>query len=62
MEDGSGNVAGQNSARVYVPSLIAKDGVMFAVRDTGLADCRKSGTGEESCGRHVRAAIATRCP
>lgn len=45
--DGSGKVAWQNTARVYVPSMIAKDGHLYAVMDAGLAVCWKSDTGEE---------------
>ena len=45
--DGSGRIAWQNTARVYVPSMIAKDGHLFAVMDAGLAVCWKSETGEE---------------
>ncbi len=45
--DGSGKVAWQNSARVYVPSMIAKAGHLYAVMDAGMAVCWKSDTGEE---------------
>lgn len=45
--DGSGRIAWQNTARVYVPSMIAKDGFLYAVMDAGLAVCWKSDTGEE---------------
>lgn len=45
--DGSGAVAWQNTARVYVPSMIARDGHLYAVMDAGLAVCWKSDTGEE---------------
>ncbi len=47
MADGSGKIAWQNSTRVYVPSMIAKDGHLFAVLDAGMAVCWKSDTGEE---------------
>lgn len=47
LADGSGKVAWQNTARVYVPSMIAKDGHLYAVMDAGLAVCWKSDTGEE---------------
>lgn len=47
LADGSGKVAWQNNARVYVPSMIAKDGHLYAVMDAGLAVCWKSDTGEE---------------
>lgn len=45
--DGSGQVAWQNTARVYVPSMIVKDGHLYAVMDAGLAVCWKGDTGEE---------------
>jgi outer membrane protein assembly factor BamB len=47
LADGSGKVAWQNTARVYVPSMIVRDGHLFAVMDAGLAVCWKSDTGEE---------------
>ena len=47
LADGSGSVAWQNNARVYVPSMIAKAGHLYAVMDAGLAVCWKSDTGEE---------------
>ena len=45
--DGSGQVAWQNIARLYVPSPIAKSGHLYAVLDAGVAVCWKSDTGEE---------------
>lgn len=45
--DGSGTIAWQNTSRVYVPSMIAKDGHLYAVMDAGIAVCWKSETGEE---------------
>jgi len=45
--DGSGKIAWQNNVRVYVPSMIAKAGYLYAVMDAGLAVCWKSDTGEE---------------
>lgn len=47
LADGSGAIAWQNNARVYVPSMIAKAGHLYAVMDAGLAVCWKSDTGEE---------------
>ncbi|MEY4198974.1 MAG: hypothetical protein RLZZ265_714 [Verrucomicrobiota bacterium] len=47
LADGSGQVAWQNTARVYVPSMIAKAGHLYAVMDAGVAVCWKSDTGEE---------------
>lgn len=47
LADGSGKVAWQNTARVYVPSMIAREGHLYAVLDAGVAVCWKSDTGEE---------------
>ena len=47
LTDGSGKVAWQNTTRVYVPSMIAKAGRLYAVTDAGIAVCWKSDTGEE---------------
>ncbi|NOS72200.1 MAG: PQQ-binding-like beta-propeller repeat protein [Verrucomicrobia bacterium] len=47
LADGSGKVAWQNNTRLYVPSMIPKDGHLFAVLDAGMAVCWKSDTGEE---------------
>lgn len=44
--DGSG-LAWENKSRVYVPSMLYKDGYLFAVMDEGNAVCWKSDTGEE---------------
>ncbi len=45
--DGSGKIAWQNNSRVYVPSMICKEGHLYAVMDAGIAVCWKSDTGEE---------------
>jgi outer membrane protein assembly factor BamB len=45
--DGSGQVAWENTARVYVPSMLVRDGHLFAVMDAGMAVCWKSDTGAE---------------
>jgi outer membrane protein assembly factor BamB len=45
--DGSGKIAWQNTARVYVPSMIVKEGHLYAILDAGMAVCWKSDTGEE---------------
>lgn len=45
--DGSGKVAWQSKDRVYVPSLLVKDGHLFGVLDGGVAMCWDSATGEE---------------
>jgi outer membrane protein assembly factor BamB len=45
--DGSGKIAWQNATRVYVPSMLVKDGHLYAVLDSGQAVCWQSDTGEE---------------
>ena len=45
--DGSGKVAWQNDTRLYVPSLLVRDGFLFGVLDAGIAMCWKSSSGEE---------------
>ncbi len=45
--DGSGEVAWENNTRVYVPSLIAKDGYLYGVGDSGITVCWKFDTGKE---------------
>ena len=45
--DGSGKIAWQNTSRSYVPSMLVKDGYVYAVQDEGQAVCWKSDTGEE---------------
>lgn len=45
--DGSGKVAWENTTRSYVPSLLTRDGYLYAVMDAGIAMCWKSDTGEE---------------
>lgn len=45
--DGSGRVTWSNRNRVYVPSMVLRDGLLFGVLDAGIAACWKSDTGEE---------------
>lgn len=45
--DGSNKVAWENTTRVYVPSMVAKDGYLYGVLDAGVAACWKTDTGEE---------------
>jgi outer membrane protein assembly factor BamB len=47
LADGSGKVVWENKTRVYVPSLIAKDGYLYGVLDAGVASCWNAATGEE---------------
>jgi outer membrane protein assembly factor BamB len=43
----SGKIVWQNSVRVYVPSMMVRDGHLFAMLDAGHAVCWKADTGEE---------------
>jgi len=45
--DGSGKIEWENPARVYVPSLIARDGYLYGVLDAGVAVCWESASGKE---------------
>lgn len=45
--DGSGKIAWENTTRAYVPSMLIKNGHLYAVLDTGRAVCWKAATGEE---------------
>jgi outer membrane protein assembly factor BamB len=45
--DGSGKVEWENSTRVYVPSMLIRDGRLYAVTDAGAAMCWRSDTGKE---------------
>lgn len=45
--DGSGRIAWQNGTKVYVPSMLVRDGHVYAVLDSGQALCWKSDTGDE---------------
>ncbi len=45
--DGSGEVVWEKNTRVYVPSMLAYQGHLYAVTDAGVAVCWESATGEE---------------
>jgi outer membrane protein assembly factor BamB len=45
--DGSGKIAWENVTKTYVPSMLVKNGHVFAIGDAGRAACWKSATGEE---------------
>lgn len=45
--DGSGKVVWKNNTRVYVPSMLVRDGYLYTVLDAGVAMCWKCDTGEE---------------
>lgn len=45
--DGTKQVAWENASRVYVPSMVLKDGYLYAVLDAGVVQCWQADTGEE---------------
>lgn len=47
LADGSGKVVWENGSRVYVPSMLLKDGYLYAMLDAGVAVCWKCDTGKE---------------
>jgi len=47
LADGSGQLAWEDTTRVYVPSMLIRDGFLFGVADAGIAFCRSAATGEK---------------
>lgn len=45
--DGSGRIVWETKDRVYVPSMLVREGHLYAVMDSGVAICWDSATGEE---------------
>jgi outer membrane protein assembly factor BamB len=45
--DGSGRVAWETNTRAYVPSLLAKDGYLYATLDAGVAICVRANDGQQ---------------
>lgn len=45
--DGSGKLVWEKPVRVYVPSMLVRDGYLYAVTDEGIALCWKTDTGKE---------------
>lgn len=45
--DGSGEVVWENSSRLYVPSMVIRDGYLYGVLDAGIAVCWHAATGKE---------------
>lgn len=45
--DGSGKVAWENNTRAYVPSLLEKDGYLYATLDAGVAICIRCSDGTQ---------------
>jgi outer membrane protein assembly factor BamB len=47
LADGSGKLEWENESRVYVPSLLVRDGYLYGVLDAGIAVCWSAETGKE---------------
>jgi hypothetical protein len=45
--DGSNKIDWESKDRVYVPSLLCRDGYLYGILDAGVAACWKSDTGKE---------------
>lgn len=45
--DGSGKIEWENKMRLYVPSMLVREGKLYFVTDAGVAMCRDCATGEE---------------
>jgi hypothetical protein len=45
--DGSGKVTWENNTRAYVPSLLEKDGYLYATLDAGVAICVRCSDGQQ---------------
>ena len=45
--DGSGRIVWETNDRVYVPSMLVKDGFLYATMDGGVALCLEAATGKE---------------
>lgn len=57
--DGSGKSAWRNNARVYVPSMLVKDGHLYATLDAGVVTCWNSATGEEKWKERLRGTFSS---
>lgn len=45
--DGSGEIVWRNNTKVYVPSMLAHEGHLYAITDSGIAVCWNAATGQE---------------
>jgi outer membrane protein assembly factor BamB len=45
--DGSGKLVWENTNRLYVPSMVIRDGYLYGVLDAGIAMCWKADSGQE---------------
>lgn len=51
--DGSARMEWENDQRIYVPSLVCRDGHLYGVLDAGIATCWDSATGAEKWKRRL---------
>ena len=56
--DGSGSVVWQNNHKCYEQSMIAADGFVYAINDTGIALCWDAATGTEQWRHRLRGPIS----
>ncbi len=59
--DGSGKLVWEKGVRVYVPSMLIRDGYLYAVGDEGVAFCWKAATGDEMWKQRL-GGVFTACP
>ena len=57
--DGSGRVAWKNTARVYVPSMLIRDGFLYVTMDAGFAICWNAKTGKQQWKERLGGAFYT---
>ena len=57
--DGSGKVAWRNTARVYVPSMLIRDGFLYVTMDAGFAICWNAKTGKQQWKERLGGAFYT---
>lgn len=51
--DGSGEIVWNNGSRIYVPSMLVRNGHLYAVADAGVAMCWESSSGKERWKRRL---------
>jgi hypothetical protein len=45
--DGTGEIVWENANRIYVPSMLVRDGYLYGIMDAGVAVCWQSATGKQ---------------
>ncbi|MCA9198199.1 MAG: PQQ-binding-like beta-propeller repeat protein [Planctomycetales bacterium] len=59
--DGSKKVTWSNGSRVYVPSMIEKDGYLYATLDAGIAMCWRTSDGQEQWKHRLGGTFSSSC-